>query len=97
MPAEIFGPDYQFLPNERLLSFEEMERLVRIFSSFGVKKLRITGGEPLLRRDLANFIERVRSVKGIEDIAMTTNGTLLKEVRKGIKGSRTRSSNGKLR
>ncbi|PLS18733.1 GTP 3',8-cyclase MoaA [Bacillus sp. M6-12] len=87
MPAEIFGPDYQFLPDERLLSFEEMERLVRIFSSFGVKKLRITGGEPLLRRDLAKFIERVRSVEGIEDIAMTTNGTLLKKYAKDLKAA----------
>lgn len=77
MPAEIFGPDFAFLPKEQLLSFDEITRLVTIFSSLGVEKIRITGGEPLLRKDLPQLIEKITEVKGIEDIALTTNGTLL--------------------
>jgi len=77
MPAEIFGPDFVFLPKERLLSFDEITRLVKVFSSLGVEKIRITGGEPLLRKDLPQLIEKIIQVKGIEDIALTTNGTLL--------------------
>lgn len=85
MPAEIFGPDYPFLAHDKLLSFEEMERLVRIFTSFGVKKLRITGGEPLLRKNLPSFIARIRDLKEIEDIAITTNGVLLKKYARELK------------
>ncbi|MFJ8260958.1 GTP 3',8-cyclase MoaA [Rummeliibacillus sp. NPDC094406] len=79
MPAEVFGPDYAFLPSDKILSFEEIERLVKIFVSLGVKKVRITGGEPLLRRDLPKLIERIHNIVGVEDIALTTNGTLLKK------------------
>ncbi|MCL1701208.1 GTP 3',8-cyclase MoaA [Lysinibacillus sp. Bpr_S20] len=79
MPAEVFGPDYAFLPSDKILSFEEIERLVKIFVSLGVKKVRITGGEPLLRRDLPRLIERIHRIDGVEDIALTTNGTLLKK------------------
>lgn len=79
MPAEVFGPDFAFLPSEKILSFEEIERLVRIFVSLGVKKVRLTGGEPLLRRDLPKLIERIHHIDGVEDIALTTNGTLLKK------------------
>jgi len=78
MPAEVFGPDFAFLPSDKILSFEEIERLVRIFVSFGVKKIRITGGEPLMRRDLPVLVRMIRAVEGVEDIAMTTNGSLLK-------------------
>ncbi|WP_397537163.1 GTP 3',8-cyclase MoaA [Rummeliibacillus pycnus] len=78
MPEEIFGPDYAFLPSQQILSFDEIERLVKIFVSFGVKKIRITGGEPLLRKDVAQLIERLHHIPGVEDIAMTTNGSLLK-------------------
>ena len=77
MPAEIFGPDYPFLPQHKLLTFEEITRLTRIFASLGVKKIRITGGEPLMRRDLPALIRMIRQVEGVEDIAMTTNGSLL--------------------
>ncbi|MGE6630329.1 GTP 3',8-cyclase MoaA [Bacillus sp. NPDC077027] len=78
MPAEIFGPDYPFLEKEELLSFEEIERLATIFAKdLGVVKLRITGGEPLMRKDLHVLIERLAAISGIEDIAMTTNGSLL--------------------
>lgn len=77
MPAEIFGKDYPFLPEDKVLSFDEIERLVTIFVSLGVKKLRITGGEPLLRKDLPTLIKRLNAIPGVEDIALTTNGVLL--------------------
>ncbi len=77
MPAEIFGPDYPFLPQAKLLSYEEITRLTRIFTTLGVKKIRITGGEPLMRRDLPTLVKMISQVDGIEDIAMTTNGSLL--------------------
>ena len=55
MPEEIFGPDYAFLPSQKVLSFDEIERLVKIFVSFGIKKIRITGGEPLLRKNIVEL------------------------------------------
>ncbi|MEF3351675.1 GTP 3',8-cyclase MoaA [Paenibacillus sp. GYB006] len=79
MPAEVFGPDFAFLPSDKILRFEEIERLVRIFVSLGVRKVRITGGEPLLRQDLPKLIERIHHIAGVEEIALTTNGTLLKK------------------
>ncbi|RJF71484.1 GTP 3',8-cyclase MoaA [Deinococcus cavernae] len=77
MPAEVFGADYAFLPRTELLSFEEIERLARVFVSLGVRKLRITGGEPTLRRDLPDLIARLVRLDGVDDVAMTTNGLLL--------------------
>lgn len=77
MPAEVFGPGYAFLPKDELLSFEEMERLVRMAAQLGVEKIRLTGGEPLLRRGLEDLVAMLASVRGIRDIAMTTNGILL--------------------
>ena len=77
MPAEVFGERYPFLPREEILSFEELERLVRLFVGFGVEKLRITGGEPLLRQDLPELIERLARVDPTLDIAITTNASLL--------------------
>lgn len=85
MPAEIFGPDFAFLQPDKILSFEEIERLVKIFVSLGVKKVRITGGEPLLRKDLPKLIERIHRIDGVEDIALTTNGTLLKKYAHDLK------------
>ena len=79
MPEEIFGPDYSFLSNDKILSFDEIERITRIFVSLGVRKLRITGGEPLLRRGLPQLIERLNKIDGVEDIGLTTNGSLLKK------------------
>ncbi|WP_222655184.1 GTP 3',8-cyclase MoaA [Bacillus sp. 17RED48] len=79
MPEEIFGPDYSFLSNDKILSFDEIERITRIFVSLGVRKLRITGGEPLLRRGLPQLIERLNNIDGVEDIGLTTNGSLLKK------------------
>ncbi|MEG0380690.1 MAG: GTP 3',8-cyclase MoaA, partial [Kurthia sp.] len=84
MPEEIFGPDYEFLPSEKILSFDEIERLVKAFVSVGVQKIRITGGEPLLRKDLATLIQRIHRIEGVEDIAMTTNGALLKRYAKPL-------------
>ena len=77
MPKEIFGDDYVFLPKNELLSFEEMERFARLFASLGVKKLRLTGGEPLMRRGLPDLIAKLMKIEGIEDIGLTTNGVLL--------------------
>jgi cyclic pyranopterin phosphate synthase len=75
MPKEVFGRDYQFLPQEQLLSFEEITRLARVFASLGTRKLRLTGGEPLMRRDLESLIAMLAEIEGIDDIALTTNGS----------------------
>jgi len=77
MPKEIFGDDYTFLPKQELLSYEEMTRLIHLYAKLGVKKIRLTGGEPLLRKDLHLLIEQISAIEGIEDIALTTNGLLL--------------------
>jgi cyclic pyranopterin phosphate synthase len=77
MPAEIFGEKYAFLPRREILTFEEIERLVGIFAGLGALKLRVTGGEPLLRVDLPDLIARLAKVPGVEDLALTTNATLL--------------------
>lgn len=77
MPAEIFGPGYQFLPRKEVLSFEEILQVVRATVPLGGRKIRLTGGEPLLRRGLPDFIAMLSSVTGVEDIALTTNGVLL--------------------
>jgi len=77
MPKSIFDKNYKFLPKSELLSFEEIERVVRASAELGVSKVRLTGGEPLVRRDLERLIEQVRTVPGITDISMTTNASLL--------------------
>ncbi|MCL6515883.1 GTP 3',8-cyclase MoaA [Alicyclobacillus sp.] len=77
MPKEVFGPDFAFLPHEQLLTFEEITRLARAFVRAGVRKLRLTGGEPLLRRDIERLIEMLAGIEGVEDVALTTNGSLL--------------------
>ena len=77
MPREVFGRDFVFLPREDLLTFEELTRLARVFAGLGVRKLRLTGGEPLLRRDLQRLIAMLAAIGGIQDIALTTNGALL--------------------
>jgi cyclic pyranopterin phosphate synthase len=76
MPKEVFGHDYRFLPRAELLTFEEIERLARIFCGHGVQKIRLTGGEPLVRRDLERLVARLASLPGI-DLTLTTNGSLL--------------------
>ncbi|MDN5939164.1 MAG: GTP 3',8-cyclase MoaA [Salinisphaera sp.] len=77
MPRERFGRDHAFLPKSQLLTFEEIERVARIAAAAGVHKLRLTGGEPLLRRDLDALVARLAAVPGIDDLALTTNASLL--------------------
>ena len=77
MPREIFGPDHAFLARDELLSFEELTLLGRVFTGLGVTKLRLTGGEPLLRRDLPELVTMLADLDGVDDLALTTNGTAL--------------------
>lgn len=77
MPKHLFGPGHKFLKKDKLLSFEEIERVSRLYANQGVKKIRITGGEPLIRTDLEILIEMLVNISGIEDISLTTNGSLL--------------------
>ncbi len=76
MPKEVFGRGYRFMDRRELLTFEELERLARAFVALGVEKVRITGGEPLLRRDVERLVERLAAIGGL-DLTMTTNGALL--------------------
>ena len=76
MPKEVFGRDYRFLERRELLTFEEIERVARVFASQGVRKLRITGGEPLVRRDVERLVARLAGIGGL-DLTLTTNGSLL--------------------
>jgi len=73
MPKQVFNSQYQFLVRDDLLSFEEITRLARLFAAQGVKKLRLTGGEPLLRKNLDVLVRELNKIVGIEDIALTTN------------------------
>ncbi|HEX2142331.1 MAG TPA: GTP 3',8-cyclase MoaA, partial [Candidatus Limnocylindria bacterium] len=77
MPRAVFGPDHAFLPRAELLSFEEIARLVAIFTRLGVEKVRLTGGEPLVRREVANLVRQLADIPGVRDLTMTTNGALL--------------------
>jgi GTP 3',8-cyclase len=77
MPREVFGNDFPFLERDELLTFEEIERVVRVLVDLGVRKVRLTGGEPLLRRDLPDLVARLVRIDGIEDLALTSNGVLL--------------------
>ena len=77
MPKEIFDREYQFLARDLLLDFEELTRTTRLFATLGVRKLRITGGEPLLRRGVVELIGMLSKVDGIDDLTLTTNGSLL--------------------
>jgi GTP 3',8-cyclase len=77
MPREVFGADFPFLEREELLTFEEIERVVRVLVGLGVRKVRLTGGEPLLRRDLPDLVARLTGIPDLEDLALTSNGVLL--------------------
>ncbi|PFD33215.1 GTP 3',8-cyclase MoaA [Bacillus cereus] len=85
MPAEVFGPDYAFLKDEFLLTFDEIERLAKVFVSIGVRKIRLTGGEPLLRKDLTKLIARLAKLDGLVDIGLTTNAIHLTKQAKALK------------
>lgn len=77
MPEDQYAQDYQFLSKDERLRFEEIERIARAFVALGVRKLRLTGGEPLLRRDLPQLVRMLAAIPDVEDLAMTTNGVLL--------------------
>ncbi|WP_025716995.1 GTP 3',8-cyclase MoaA [Paenibacillus sp. 1-18] len=77
MPKEIFGDDFAFLPKSECLSFEEIYRLAKLFVCLGVKKIRLTGGEPLMRPNLSDLVSQILSINGVEDVGLTTNGVLL--------------------
>lgn len=87
MPREVFGPGFAFLPRDELLTFEEIARLARIFVSLGVRKIRLTGGEPLLRRDLPELIAMLAAIPGVEDLTLTTNGSLLPRYARELKSA----------
>lgn len=80
MPEDQFPESYKFLSRKEWLSFEEIERLARVFVGLGVTKLRVTGGEPLLRPNLAELVARLAAIEGIDDLAVTTNGILLERM-----------------
>ena len=77
MPKEVYGEAFKFLPREELLDFDEIEKIAKSFAALGVTKIRLTGGEPLVRKNIEDLISKLSRIKGIEDIAMTTNGYLL--------------------
>jgi cyclic pyranopterin phosphate synthase len=85
MPKEVFGRGFQFLRREQVLTFEEITRLARIFVANGVEKIRLTGGEPLLRRHLDDLVAMLRPIDGLRDLTLTTNGSLLAEQAAGLK------------
>ncbi|GMA62142.1 cyclic pyranopterin monophosphate synthase [Alicyclobacillus fastidiosus] len=76
MPKEVFGPNFAFLPSNHLLTFEEITRLVKLFKEEGVRKIRLTGGEPLLRKGIDELVSSISQL-GVDDIALTTNGSML--------------------
>ena len=78
MPRELFGPGFEFLPNSEVLSFEEITRLARLFVAEGVRKIRLTGGEPLLRRELPTLVAMIAAIPNV-DLTLTTNGSLLEQ------------------
>jgi cyclic pyranopterin phosphate synthase len=84
MPKEVFGKDYQFLERREILTFEEIARLARVFRGLGVEKIRLTGGEPLVRRRLEQLIEMLARIPGL-DLTLTTNGSLLKRQARALK------------
>ncbi|PKB60830.1 MAG: cyclic pyranopterin phosphate synthase MoaA [SAR202 cluster bacterium Ae2-Chloro-G2] len=85
MPAEIYGERYQFLPRNDLLTFEEIARIVNITVNLGVKKVRITGGEPLVRQDIEKLVSMISGINGVKDLAMTTNAYLLSGMAQNLK------------
>ena len=87
MPAEIYGERYEFLPRPEILTFEEIERLARLFVELGVEKIRLTGGEPLLRSSLPELLRGLAAIDGLRDVTLTTNGVLLAEKAEALKAA----------
>jgi cyclic pyranopterin phosphate synthase len=85
MPREVFGRDFEFLPSTALLSFEEITRLSRIFIDQGIEKIRLTGGEPLVRRDLEKLVAMLAPLPSLKDLTLTTNGSLLAKKARALK------------
>src|SRR5437868_2805189 len=86
MPKDVFGRDYPFLPHGELLTFEEITRLARIYVGLGVRKIRLTGGEPLLRKNIERLIEQLASLPGV-DLTLTTNGALLAKKARALRAA----------
>lgn len=86
MPRDVFGPDYVFLPHREVLSFEEITQVARVFVGLGVRKIRLTGGEPLLRRDLDRLILALKALPNVE-VSLTTNGSLLGKRAQALKAA----------
>ena len=84
MPKEVFGSDYRFLDRKEVLTFEEIARLARIFAGFGVQKIRLTGGEPLVRKDVPILVKMLAEIPGL-DLTLTTNGSLLERQAQALK------------
>ncbi len=87
MPRAVFGPDHAFLPRAELLSFEEIARLTTAFARLGVQKVRLTGGEPLVRRELPTLVRMLAAVPGVRDLTLTTNGVLLRRHAEELKAA----------
>jgi len=85
MPAEVYGERYQFLPRNDLLRYDEIARITRLMASMGVRKVRVTGGEPLVRRDVPELIAMLSAIDGIKDLTLTTNGLLLRDHAKALR------------
>ena len=92
MPKEVFGKDYPYLPHGDLLSFEEITRVARLFIAHGVEKIRLTGGEPLLRKNLEQLVAMLRDLPTPSgkplDLTLTTNGSLLARKARALEGRR---------
>jgi cyclic pyranopterin phosphate synthase len=87
MPKEVFGHDFQFLPRAELLTFEEIARVARLSVDLGVRKIRLTGGEPLLRKDIEQLIAMLRQIEALDDLTLTTNGSLLARKAESLKAA----------
>jgi cyclic pyranopterin phosphate synthase len=91
MPKEIFDKDYAYLPHSALLSFEEITRMARVFVAHGVQKIRLTGGEPLLRKNIEALIEQLSALRTLDgqplDLTLTTNGSLLARKARALKAA----------
>src|SRR5262245_23600055 len=84
MPKEVYGRDYTFLPRSELLTFEEITRLANVFAGLGVEKIRLTGGEPLIRRDVERLVEMLAAIPDL-DLTLTTNGAVLEQKARALK------------
>lgn len=93
MPKELFGPDFPFLSKEEILTNSEILEVAQVFARLGIEKIRLTGGEPLLRKDLVELVAGLSSIESVSDISLTTNGTLLPRYAKALKKAGLRRIN----